>query len=288
MKNNSTVQKKLKSYSAIAGTIAAAVSSADAQVIYTNVTPDSVVSSGGIYNLDLNNDGVTDFKIEQASGTFYGYAFDAVRVYAAAANNAVDTSGSGGMGVATAFDVNAMVDASLLWVDSTQAYNITPAPTANVLGALIPDFSLYFGNFIGAGEKYLPLRFNIGVAGPYYGWVRLDVAGDALSFKVLDYAYTNIPGTSYSITGAMVGISEAAKNGNISIFSYDNNITVKLDPNVAVEGTIAVTNLLGQTITEQTITNTETVIPMNAAKAGIYLVTVKQSNGSYTKRVSVK
>ena len=41
-----------------------------AQIIYTDVNPDQTCSTDGcLYNLDLNNDGTTDFTVEHALGT---------------------------------------------------------------------------------------------------------------------------------------------------------------------------------------------------------------------------
>lgn len=289
--NKSSIQKKLKSYSALAGTIAAAVSSADAQVIYTDVAPDSTLNTNETYNLDLNNDDVVDFQIIQKSGSYYGGAimYDGVAAFAMGANNAIDTTGT--QGTATALDAGALIDSTMNWVDSTQAASITPIPTANGLGIVVSGlYSFTGGYFLGQTGKFLPLRFDVTTgpgAGRYYGWVRLDVAADAKSFKVIDYAYTNISNT-YSITGALVGISEAALTHKVNIFSFDKNVTVQLDPLVAVEGTIEITNISGQKISETAITNIEMTVPMHEAKTGIYMVTVKQTNGSYTKRVFIK
>jgi hypothetical protein len=182
-------------------------------------------------------------------------------------------------------DVNMQIDASNNWIDSAQMYAISP-PTANGLALVLPGFGVYGGQFLGVTGKFLPLRFSVGGV-QLYGWVRLSVDNDATSFTVIDYAYTNLP-NSYSITGATVGIAEAAKMDHIKIYSYDKNINVSLAGNVAPEGLVTITNLLGQTITEAAISSSETVIPMQEAKAGIYLVTVKQENGSYTKRVSIR
>lgn len=289
MKSNKTIQKKLKSYSALAGTIAAAVGSADAQVIYTDVSPDSTINTNETYNLDLNNDDVVDFQLMQQSGSYYGGAiiYDGVGAFAMGPNNAIDTTGAS----ATALDAGALIDSTMNWVDSTAAASITPVPTANGLGIIVSGiYSFTGGNFLGQTGKFLPLRFDVASgpgAGRYYGWVRLDVAADAKSFKVIDYAYTNIPNT-YSITGALVGISEAALQNKVTIFSSDKNVTVHLDPLAAAEGTIEITNVAGQKISETVITNREMVIPMQEAKTGIYLVIVKQTSGSYTKRVYIK
>lgn len=63
MKINSSLAKKLKAYSALAGVVAVAPMAVNAQIIYTNVEPDTVVNfPDGVYNLDLNNDGIIDFE----------------------------------------------------------------------------------------------------------------------------------------------------------------------------------------------------------------------------------
>jgi hypothetical protein len=233
--------------------------------------------------LDLNNDDIADFKILQRSGYTYGFAFDAVAAYALAANNAIDTMPGGG---AAALDIGVSVDASLDWVDSTAAANISPIPTANGLAFAVPAFAYYGGNFSGVVGKFLPLRFeNLGST--YYGWVRLDVPTDGQSFKVIDYAYTDMAG-SYSITGDMVGIAEAAQQNQINIFANNNAITVELNQSAAIDGTIEVINICGQVIAKSTVTKASSVIALDNAKTGIYLVTVKQAHSSYTKRVFVK
>jgi hypothetical protein len=279
----STIQNKLKSYSALAGTVAAAVSTSNAQVVYTDVAPDVTVNSGGMFNLDLNNDAVADFKILQQSGLYGGYfSYDAVGVYALQVNNAVDTAVGG---FPAAFGSGVSVDATLSWLDSNQTVAISP-PTANGLALVVPAFALYDGNFLGQNGKFLPLRFNVG-ASVYYGWVRLNVAGDAKSFTVIDYAYD--AGGAPSITGVTtVGISEAARNNKVNVFGYNKNITVQIDPSVTAEGTIMISDVAGHHVSETVITNPEMVIPMDKVQEGIYLVTVKQTSGSYTKRIFVK
>jgi hypothetical protein len=285
--NKLSIQKKLKNYSALAGTMAAAATANAQIVVYTDVTPDSTVNQGGIYNLDLNHDAITDFQIMQQSGLYGGFVtYDAVGIFAMNAANSIDTAAGGGQGSVAALGVGVTVDSTLTWVDSAQAAAINP-PTANGLAISVPTFAIYGGNFLGQTGQFAGLKFKIGT-GIYYGWVRLDVAGDAKSFKVIDYAYTNNPNHSYSITGAVVGISEAALNNEVSIFAYNRNINIKLDPMVALEGTVAIADAAGKNISETAIQNAEMSIPMDQVKSGIYFVTVKQSSGSYTKRVFIK
>lgn len=280
----STLNKKIKSYSALAGSLIAAGSSADAQVVYTNVNPDSTVNMSGFYNLDLNNDGITDFKLVQQSGTLYSFNYYAVGVNPEFSLNAVDTSGGGG--TATAANAGFVVDGSLQWVDSTAIAGQFP-PAAAALGVTVPTLGYNFGNFLGQTGKFLPLRFDV-EGDTFYGWARLNVAADAKSFTIVDYAYNSFI-AGYAITGATVGISESALNNLVNIYSFEKNINVKFDPSVTTEATtVKVTNVLGQEILNQAITSGETVLNMSAATTGVYLVTITQPSGSYTKRVHIK
>jgi hypothetical protein len=278
---NSTFTKKLKSYSALAGSMIAAGATADAQVVYTDVSPDLTINAGGFYNLDLNNDGTIDFKIEQRSGTIYSYfQYDAIGVLPEASMNAVDTLG---MECANAAGPGFSVDATRNWVDSTAMATQFP-PTASALAATIPAMGYTIGNFMGQSGKFLPLRFNMG-GDTYYGWVRLDVAADALSFTVVDYAYRNSPDAP-SITGLTtdVGVAESSING-VNIFAYEKNISVKLDSSMPVEGVITVRNTLGQVVLSEKIVNAETLLNLDQQKTGAYMVSVDQAAGGYTKKI---
>ena len=81
MKKNQLEEKdlltgKLLSYSAAAGALFALGQEADAQVIYTDVDPDSTViapevQSQAIFEIDMNNDGTTDVTIVHGNGDWY-------------------------------------------------------------------------------------------------------------------------------------------------------------------------------------------------------------------------
>jgi len=63
MKDISSLKKKLAGYSAMASAMLAANhNTSDAQVVYHDILPDTFITDQNLtYNLDMNNDGVTDF-----------------------------------------------------------------------------------------------------------------------------------------------------------------------------------------------------------------------------------
>jgi len=287
MKNKkSTLSKKIKSYSALAGSIIAASSAADAQVVYTNVSPDAVVNTpGGFYNLDLNNDGIIDFKIVTNTGTSGIYVFDFVEaIPSKAANAIVDIADAG---YADTLNTGMAVCPTSTFADSAECVNTYAGLLGWSVTPYLPPAYIPVPNFTGTSGKFLGLRFEkTGLK--YYGWVRLNVDNDCKSFTIIDYAYKNNP-DGCSITGLTtdVGISESAAN-KVTIFAAEQNINVQLDQTIPAEGTITVTNLLGQEIVKLKVENASIVIPMLTEKTGVYMVTFTQSTGTYTKKVSIQ
>src|SRR5437868_3874474 len=74
-KENSTLKKKLKQYSALAGSMLAA-GVAHGQIVYTDVDPDVTLNTGdgNNYALDMNNDGTQDYNFVTASAASFKIA----------------------------------------------------------------------------------------------------------------------------------------------------------------------------------------------------------------------
>ena len=82
MKDNPTLKSKISSYLTIAAGVTAVASGANAQVVYTDVNPDQILTGNmSSYSLDLNNDATSDFNLRTLdtlmtySGTISGYYF---------------------------------------------------------------------------------------------------------------------------------------------------------------------------------------------------------------------
>ena len=87
---------KIKKYLALAGGISTAFSGANAQVVYTDVNPDYLLSGNlSTYPLDLNNDASPDFMLMTldtlinyvSSSTTYNINIDAATINPAATSN---------------------------------------------------------------------------------------------------------------------------------------------------------------------------------------------------------
>lgn len=270
-----TLNNKLKSYSALAGSIALMVTQADAQIIYTDINPDSTTNIGGnFYNLDLDNGGVFDYTINLNIGTGT-YTSQQVAISPTGSNGiAGDTIGA----YVYPFAFN-----SGDTIQSTLQFNFGASQSmASYFG---PSYS--YGNFLGQTDKFIGLQFYIGTQ-LHYGWARFDVDSTASQFTIKDYAYNSVP-NAYILAGEMpVGITENALTNNTSIYSSDKNIIIKFLTTELIQADVKITNALGQEVYVSSLSNNETSIDFSKEKAGIYFVTITQENIVYTKKAYIR
>jgi hypothetical protein len=266
-KETSTLNKKVKGYSALAGSLLAMVQIADGQIVYTDVTDTTVSGDGANYDLDLNNDGTSDFSFNITSGA-------GVKLLGEALNdNAIAGTAASPYLYPYAMDANDVIGPDLQW---------------NGGGTQTMASSGYFqnpyGNWFGETDKYLGLRLDM-AGDNHYGWARLDVSDDGKTLTVKDYAYEATAETEIAAgaTGT-IGINSPAENA-INVFTMEHQIYVQL--NKGFNGLITVSNLVGQQIKAAEITGSMTTMNLNDQPAGVYLVTVDQDGALFTKKVTL-
>jgi hypothetical protein len=176
---------------------------AGSTIIYTDVNPDSsILLTTDSFNLDLNNDGITDFTFNKSlsstecrSAVQTAFTFHIhLSITPASANNAAMTSA---LNIALALDADSAttIGPDSLWATTSEVLlegvaisNCTP-----VAG--------HAGYWLNVSDKYLGLKFTAG-NDTYYGWARLSstyslksgsdlIVGGQLVIK--DYAYNSIP-----------------------------------------------------------------------------------------------
>jgi hypothetical protein len=177
----------------------------NAKIIYTDVSPDSaILSTTDSFNLDLNNDGITDFVFKRTTyggecggDDLFGYGYRYyinLSVVPANGKNEVMTNGD----YALALDSATAIIADSIWTTVSQTLingMVSALGRCNGLPAY-PS-----GNWISVSERYLGLKF-IKDNNTYYGWARLSssyarklpgvfIIGGHLTLK--DYAYNSIP-----------------------------------------------------------------------------------------------
>ncbi len=269
-KKKTTLRKKLKPYSALAGSILV-VGSADAQIVYTNITDYTATQNGDTYQLDLNNDGTNDYDIKLTHIKSTGGTADFVMGVAASANLMASNS-TGGLSCLT---LNANIGAGNLWNAGS-----------NGLPLGFGNGSIAFGPWVSAVDRYAGFKF-VKNSKNYYGWARMDMNNLASSFTIKDYAYemTADKAIKAGDKGSSTSVAEL-KNLPARIFSSDNNITVVLDElNASEKTTVSIKNVLGQEVRNAQITDKNTVIDMQDQPSGIYFATVTSGDKSSTVKV---
>ncbi len=277
------LRKKLGLYSLASGAIAMATGNAEAQVTYTDINPDEVVSGqGDSYIIDLNNDGTDDFTFS------------------------VGTAWSGGE---IPLYINPMAGAAVLgsaWGSSgykavrlsdNDAIPVTPTGGQNwggsaMLAVNVPGSGSDYGNFHNATNKYIGLRLRSGVSPSFtytYGWVRINLTTSTNTITIKDMAYNATVGTSL-VAGEGIGTS-IAKNQELLAQTHvfvnaDNEIV--LENNTAQAGKAEVLNTSGTLSFSKEISGGKTVLSSQGLSSGIYVVRITVGDATVARKVFLR
>lgn len=150
----------------------------------------------------------------------------------------------------------------------------------------------YYANWFkyGAEEtinKYLGIKFTIGINAFHYGWIRCDVKDEGRTLIIKDYAYESsidypiIAGDTIHFTEV-----ESSQNNDINIYSYQETLYVNLKD--SAKASVALTNLAGQHIFTYETSELTSTFDMTNVASGIYIVTVEFKNNVFSKKVLIQ
>jgi len=273
--------KKLAAYSAMAGAFVTAASSADAQVTYVDIE-DEELEIGDLYELDLNDDGETDFLFQVAatSGGSWSFArvFGSVTTSAYAfgdeSNRVVGYSGPF-LPYGSAFDEDEPINED---ADFLSAYGV----------AFLA--SLYAGNtygpFADEDEKFLGVKF-IADDNLHYGWVRCSATVDEVSLTIHDYAFEATPEAEILTgdTGAVEVAIQYIDPAQLSIYSYGKNVNLVMNNLNTENGFVNVYSIDGKVIYTAALADKTMHIALPFAAEGAYTVKVTSDAGVMSKKV---
>lgn len=186
--------KKMKAYSALAAASAMSVV-AHADIVYTDIDPDSVAQDGNFQVIDMNNDANPEYFINANQGLFssgtYGYAWAPIGPYVSNANIASGSQGAYYQYVA-GFQGGSIIGSALnFWSPASSGSNAILGQ--NYYLASNPTSFSTAGQFINAGDLYIGVQFPIDT-NMHFGWIRVNVVSDTnapsrMSVVIKDYAY---------------------------------------------------------------------------------------------------
>ncbi len=261
-----------------------------AQVVYTDVDPDEVLTaaSGNSATIDFDGDmnpelvifaDAVDTVITPLTVHIEGVALTTL-------GNTEVIGSSSVLGTETIIIADTLhqlhsIDGSAAYVNSSM-----PSVFPGVgLGVYSNTVGLGEGKFINNGELYFGVQFEI-TGATHYGWVRVSVADLAVSGILFDYAYESTANTAIQAgdmgSGNFVSVEEEQAL-DINIYNAGDQLVLKGND---LSGELSVINLIGKTLINQTVNQSQN-IDLSELTAGIYLVNYTQGSQTVTKKILV-
>lgn len=310
-----SLQDKLKKYGAMAAAVAGGAATADAQIVYTDVIPDTTFcNDGDVYNLDLNNDLINDFQIMKSSnssagggtfgskGSFWSFSSNTQSVnISPMSSNRVLRMGSGAAALSSGASIGATASS---WGGSTYmarersrwsysyyistytTYNGTSTVTYSNPYTWSSSYNSTYGNWANQTSKYLGLEFQI-LGQTHYGWARVTVQG-VNCVTVEEYAYETMP--NVAILAGDKGLSTSIADLNliedITVFAANDVLNVNV-PAEVVGYNIKLVDVLGRTIVNETIANSSHRIDVSKLKTGVYIVLIEGQGKAFSEKITI-
>jgi hypothetical protein len=262
--------------------------------IYSDIIPDTTFQAlavhlspypGGNYSIDIDNDGLFDFKISVSGGGGLGGGSGVCKIiplsqYATIASH-IDTS----EGCCPAQYIAQVAD--IIDVGDTIS-NLN-----NIFGGFSYLWSETYGMSMGPfifdwnniGEHYIGVKLTI-PNDTLYGWIRVEAtstsswAGGLFTLVIKDYACNKNPSVSVKelkTTFALKVYPNPAKK----------NITIEI-PEAQVENSLAIYNLKGQELIKQESKDSKSQIDISNLTNGIYFVKLVTDKVVMTRKIIIE
>ncbi len=273
-----------------------------AQIIYTDVVPDSVFADNGdTCHLDLNNDGTDDFLIRlnrstgscpsPCSGPPYLLHPSSVSIDPMPGSAVSDTLVQQPMMLAPL----RVIDASLAWETTTsQSLSSFSVHCITFMGEQVCAHNLSGGQWQSGlsvdSSRYLGLSFTA-AGSTHYGWARISIPHAQVSissFTLKDYAYNSVPdefilaGEGADISTGIAGITRSSvqvfpnpTSGKFTIEGLDKSRVTSIE----------IRNAIGQGIQRSEIKGEQTGIDLSSQPSGIYFLTIRMAEQVISRKL---
>ena len=210
--------EKLKNYSKTAAAMAVVGGTANAQIIYTDVHPDTTLNTfPSNYEIDFDGDGNIELNIKmQSSGTTTNYTYFHIDVEVGTGQTSIAAASNGYIAkLSSNFDIGGNTSSQFMQNSGSDMPMIR--------------YIKYLGNTYGNWQetdnmnKFLGVKFKIS-GSTHYGWIRLSthyVDKSDIYVTIKDFAYQSIPDSSI-YTGAFDSLQ--IDLGNDTIVCYGDSI----------------------------------------------------------------
>ncbi len=191
-KSQLSFEKKLAAYGLMGMGVFAAQTEAEAQIFYTDIHPDKVIGDTASFVVNINDDKFHDYMIFQA----FSETANMVMIQLA---DSCELLGSRGGNYLYPF----ALDAAYQLNDTNPYWYFADFGTMNYAG------TNNYGNWMGANDKYLGMKLVLN-GKTHFGYMRLDVAADAKTFVVKDFAFEFTPEKPISTGQALATYATSA------------------------------------------------------------------------------
>lgn len=268
-----------------------------AEAIYTDIDPDILLSlDNDVYNIDINNDGLLDFKLQKISGSFYSYWSEHLS-YAyyvaispwqsgnrmAGLKSVIDPSYGGfTQYFPFALDLMNLINGDLTFQNNN--FEILAYKIRNDDGGGGPSGGEWFYN---SGDHFLGVVFVDLLNCNHYGWIRCEAIGGADLLILKDYAFETKCETGI-YAGDTIGDTSTVEVAELSsfvptLYCYAGFLNISLN-NQLVGANYTVFNLEGKIIHTGYLDEVNNKLNINC-NDGIYLVIIKKDEYSYSKQI---
>ena len=198
-------QLNMYAVAATAAGVGAMAQPAEAKVLYTPVH--QLIGANGVLNLDLNQDGIVDFLIQQWN---YGNWASNNQLLA---DPAVGNGVMGKQNQALALPSGASIGPGQAFIAGGSNGEVMLSVTHFTTGGT----SYVHGFWANVRNRYLGLKFQIG-GETHYGWARISVQRQQFHFKALltGYAYETTPNTAIKAGQTSDHVAASWVNSNSS------------------------------------------------------------------------
>lgn len=309
-----SLRDKLKKYGTMAAAVAGGAATADAQIVFTDVMPDSTFcNDGDVYNLDLNNDMITDFTIMKTSSSYNGGFYNASNSYGTwstqsnsininpATGNRVLADGSGARAMSSGSSIGSTASnwgsntymarqrSSSSFSVYTSTYTIyTGTSTQTYTNTYTWSTSTNYssGNWVNQTSKYLGLEFQIS-GQTHYGWARVTIQG-VNCVVIEEYAYETTP--NLAILAGDKGLSTSIADLNlitdVTVYAANNVLNLNV-PDEVVGYNVKLVDMLGRTAVSEVISNTTSQINVGNLSKGVYVVLIEGEGKAFSEKITV-
>ncbi|MBA2406663.1 MAG: T9SS type A sorting domain-containing protein [Chitinophagales bacterium] len=275
------LRKKLAAYTSLGGAMMIMHSSASAQILYFD--PPDIIIDNTHFNLDLNNDGVYEFRFIDSEGfsNEYIYCF---------AKESVEILTQGNCFFYQHFP-------KLLHPGQIIKNNV-PGDWNTFLYGSDAGFFCSKGSscsdsvWQGKYNRFFAFRFKdqAGQNNYNYGWMRVSVGAGCQAMKINDWAYNSVPGASI-VAGQTqrIGAEDMVPEESKELMVYSTAKILHIDDNFSEELlNISIWNVTGQLLHQMKTSSVSTAVDLQTLPAGMCLVNIECTHTNQAWKIVIE